>query len=146
MSSPSRKLAAGGPEDVAKVIRMLAEGRRVIDIAAEYGCDHSSVSRFKARNMVDVQRLQAQLEGAARDADGLWIADKLARVAVLQDQAERLQAQIDAAGEPVPELERTLTSTLHEVAEQLGQLPARTVVASSTVVNYVFNGVELDAL
>ncbi len=146
VARPYRKLA-GSPEQVEAVIRRLADGDKIVDIAKDYGlADHSQVSRFRARHLARINAVRAELEQEAADRTGLWVADKVKRVAVLQDQAERILAQIEDADGPAPELERTLTATLHEVAEQLGQLPARTVVAATTVVNYTFHGVELDKL
>lgn len=127
--------------------RRLAEGETNRAVAAAYGLQPSSVAKFKARNGAKIQALRAQLEKRAAEDDGLWIARRADRLAFLQDCCERLTVAIDAADDDaLPELVRTSISALHEAAEQLGQLPSRTTVAATTIVNYRFHGVDLEAL
>lgn len=131
-----------------EAIRMLAAGSTNRSVARLFGAHPSSVNEFKIRHAVEIEKLRDQLRAAAEEQDHLWIASKVQRVGVLQDRAEELMAAAETAGvESLPELTRTLVAVLHEVAEQLGQLPARpTVNVSQTVVNYTITGVDLEAL
>lgn len=131
----------------ADACRMLAGGATNRTVAEHFDMDPSTVSKFRARNGAKIAELRQKLADAAAAEDGLWIASRIDRLGVLQDAVEQLFEVADrCADDALPELVRTTITALHEAAEQLGQLPSRTVVASTTVVNYRFDGVELDQL
>jgi hypothetical protein len=135
------------PTNRPKVIRALADGKTNRALADEYGCVPSAVSSFRARHGRSIAKLREELADAAAAEDGLWIASRLDRLGVLQDAVERLLEVADTAdASALPELIRTKISALHEAAEQLGQLPSRMSAVSTTVVNYRFDGVDLEAL
>lgn len=145
--SPPRRVLEISTKRRRDVIRALADGATNRAIAEKYGCNPSSVSAFRARHGRSIAALREDAEAAADAEDGLWIASRVDRLGVLQDAVERLLEVADRCDDDaLPELVRTSISALHEAAEQLGQLPSRTMVASTTVVNYRFDGVDLDAL
>lgn len=145
MSPPVHKLTA--PEVAAELRRRLAAGETHQSLADHYGVDRSSITAFKIRNAATITQLRAQLQDAAAQVDGLWITGRVDRLALIQDVAERTLRELeDADVDRVPELTRTFLAAVHEAAEQLGQLPSRTQVNVQTVVNYRFDGVDLEQL
>jgi transposase-like protein len=135
------------PEQRREVVRLVAGGGSNREIAARFDCAPSSVAHFRSRHAEEIQALRAKLAAAADAQENLWISHRLDRLGVLQDSAEQLIEAAETASESaLPEITRTLVSVLHEAAEQLGQLPARTTINSTTVVNYRIEGVDLEAL
>lgn len=142
---PTHKLETD--ENRAEVIRLLAGGTTQRAIAQRFGCRPSSVGEFRNRHIGEINRLRGELQDAARAEDQLWIAHRIDRLGVLQDQLEELLEAVDNTGsEELPELTRTIVTVLHEAAEQLGQLPARSVQVANTIVNYRLGGVDLEQL
>lgn len=131
-----------------EVIRLLAGGGTNRAIARQFGCNPASVGEFKFRHKEEIDRLREQLRAVAVEETGLWIADKVRRVEVLQDQADQLLTALDTATvDTMTELTNTLVRVLHEAAEQLGQLPSRpTVQLTQQIINYRFTGVDMGAL
>lgn len=127
-----------------KLIHELAQGEIPrIKLAEKYGVVHSAITQFAQRHAAQIEQVQSEIED---DLRGLWVAQKSARL-------EELQGDIEAIGQPEgkPEERATLLrvkhSALRNVAEEMGQLPARQITQGSNVsVNVAIVGVDLEQL
>lgn len=119
-------------------------------LASKYGCTQAAVSQFAAEHAEEIE----SLKGMVRDAyDGLWIADKKARVAVYQEDASLVSELLENVGtgmrsnKEAAELLRARAAALKAVAEELGDLPQRVKIEGSDVpVRHVLEGVNTDEL
>lgn len=150
-----RRLDNPGIRD--KLIREFAQGRTISELAVVYGTAPSTMSKFRDRWRAEIDSVAA---GHAGEFDGLWIADKRARLTVLEGQADRLielfeersggPAPDDTSGtdtEDVVRLSKELRSLMRTVAEELGQMPARLKVQiDAPVLNVRIEGIDLDAV
>lgn len=103
-----------------RLIRDLALGERTgKDLAEQYGVSQTSMSAFKRRHSLEIEEVRNNL---ADEYAGVWVAQKLARIQEYQIAAEKM-----AKGQS-PRNQEVLVSILKAVAEELGQLPARTQV------------------
>lgn len=92
------------PWNRVRVIADLAEGTMTqAEIGRKYGVTQSSVSEFADRHHAEVESKRAHL---ADEFHGMWIADKRARVAVLQQQVEGAELLMAMALELVREAAR----------------------------------------
>lgn len=144
---------AATPETFAEVVNMLASGMYPVPaIAKQYGVTRAAVYMFRTRHKREIDARRAELGDRFAEITGLWIASKEERIQALQDAAERIERLLSATDEAeadtsyVAELTRTLAGIMHEVAEQLGQLPTRVQVQTTTVINYEVVGVDMSAI
>jgi hypothetical protein len=93
------------------------------ELAAIYGVSTNSITNFKKRYALEVEEVRNNL---ADEYASLWIGQKMKRIAEYQEAAEKM-----AQGK-TPRNAEVLVSILKAVAEELGQLPARTQVNVST--------------
>lgn len=107
-----------------RLVRDLALGDKTGRMLAEqYGVSQTSISSFKKRHAMEIEEVRNNL---ADEYAGVWVAQKLGRIMEYQQAAEKM-----AKGES-PRNAEVLVSILKAVAEELGQLPARTQVNVST--------------
>lgn len=92
-------------------------------LAARYGVSQTSISSFKRRHSLEIEEVRNSM---ADEYAGLWVAKKLDRIREYQEAAEKM------ANGTSPRNQEVLVSILKAVAEELGQLPARTQVNVST--------------
>lgn len=129
------------------VVQMLAAGITNRAIAEHYKVSPSAVVKFRGRHGAEIMRLRKAVVEAAAAQEALWIADRVDRLAVLQDATEQAVTMLDKApADRVPELIRTIVAALHEAAEQTGQLPARSALIAQQIVTYRIEGVDMDKL
>ncbi len=101
-----------------RLIRDLALAERSQrELAEQYGVSQNAISQFKKRFALEVEEVRDNL---ADEYAGVWVADKLARIQEYQEAAEKM-----AAGK-TPRSTEVLVTILKAVAEELGDLPART--------------------
>lgn len=137
-------------------------------LADALGVVPSAIQAFKNRHADDIA---AERERLAEQITGLWIADKLARLAEHQQDVEDIngviETKLDAATptpwnplEPendgkatpsavddLPAWLRVKTAILHAAAEELGQLPQRVnVQVGGSLVTYKIEGVDMAEL
>jgi hypothetical protein len=140
-------------------------------LAAKHGVSGAgAIAEFKKKYRAEIDRQRADM--ANRFAN-LWIADKAARLAGYQDEAEVAEREIQKAVDdrliikadkpdpddmedgalegdvsgPVSRYFRARDRALRSAAEELGQLPTRTTVAlESTTIRHIIEGVDLDKL
>lgn len=123
-----------------KLMRELAAGERSsADLAREYGMGASGIREFKRRNRAQIAAIAADL---ANEFAGLWIADKMNRIAAYAAEFERASEHKAADHH---EWIKARTQILHLVAEELGQLPPRQTV-TVVPVQHVIIGVDTSAL
>lgn len=118
----------------------LATGEKTkTQLAKEYGVSVSGISQFARRNADRIGQIQAAIDS---EFAGLWLADKVQRIASYQDDME-----LSADGSRADHFEqiRTRTDIRKAVAEELGQLPTRGVQVSGTV-THILEGVSIDDL
>jgi hypothetical protein len=123
----------------AKLIRELAlEEQPQVELAEYYGVAQTTISAFKKRHWVEIERIRNNLADEYAD---LWIAQKRNRLAELQAAAEKL------AGKPDARSAEVLAKLLKDAAEELGDLPTRTQVNVNTAnVTYEIVGVDPEVL
>lgn len=120
-----------------RLIRDFALGEKTgAQLAEQYGCSQTSVSAFKKRYALEIEEVRNNL---ADEYAGVWVARKLDRIKEYQEAAEKM-----ASGSS-PRNAEVLVSILKAVAEELGQLPARTQVNVNTETTvYEIVGVSVD--
>ena len=122
-----------------RLIRDFALGEKTgVELAEQYGVSTTSISAFKRRYALEIEEVRNHL---ADEYAGVWVAQKMARIQEYQEAAEKM-----AAGHS-PRNQEVLVSILKAVAEELGQLPARTQVQVNTQqVTYQVVGIDPDDL
>lgn len=122
-----------------RLIRDFALGEKTgQELARQYGCSSTSISQFKKRHALEIEEVRNNL---ADEYAGVWVAQKLERIREYQEAAEKMARGESARNQEV------LVSILKAVAEELGQLPARTQVnVSNENVTYEIVGVSLEDL
>lgn len=120
-----------------RLIRDFALGEKTgVELAQIYGVSQTSISAFRKRHSLEIEEVKNNL---ADEYAGVWVAQKLERIRQYQEAAEKM-----ARGES-PRNQEVLVNILKAVAEELGQLPARTQVnISQESVTYEIVGVSPD--
>ena len=120
-----------------RLIRDFALGERTgVELAVQYGCSNASISQFKKRHALEIEEVRNHL---ADEYAGVWVANKIDRIREYQEAAEKM------ASGASPRNAEVLVSILKAVAEELGQLPARTQVnVSQENVTYEIVGISPD--
>ena len=120
-----------------RLIRDFALGEKTgAELAEIYGVSRNSISAFKKRYGLEIEEVRNNL---ADEYAGVWVAQKLERIRQYQEAAEKM------ASGASPRNQEVLVSILKAVAEELGQLPARTQVnVSQENVTYEIVGVSVD--
>lgn len=109
------------------------------ELARRNGVTRGYVTQFAKRYALEIDTIKRDLDNAFA---GLWIADKENRIVAYQ--ADYVAAATsDKAGHH--EWIKARTQILHQVAEELGQLPPRATVAVVPVV-HVLEGVDPELL
>lgn len=120
-----------------RLIRDFALGEKTgQQLAEQYGVSRTSISNFKKRYAMEIEDVRNNL---ADEYAGVWVAQKLNRIQEYQQAAEKM-----ASGNS-PRNAEVLVSILKAVAEELGQLPARTQVnVQNNQVEYQIVGISPD--
>lgn len=108
-------------------------------LADKYDVDQSAISHFATRHRAEIDDRRGKLDD---EFFGLWIADKVNRVAEYQDDVERINTALDA--ETDASLLKAKLAVMRQVAEELGQL--KTSVELTGKLTYVVEGVDLSRL
>lgn len=118
-----------------RLIRDFALGEKTgVELARQYGVSSTAISQFKKRHALEIEEVRNNL---ADEYAGVWVAQKLDRIREYQAAAEKM-----AAGSS-PRNAEVLVNILKAVAEELGQLPARTQVQVNTAnVTYEIVGID----
>lgn len=129
-AATSRPVARKGALELGwkkhRLIREIALGEKTgKELADQYGVSQNSMSAFKKRYAVEIEEVRNNL---ADEYAGVWVAQKLDRIRQYQEAAEKM------ASGASPRNQEVLVSILKAVAEELGDLPARTQVNVSTQV------------
>jgi hypothetical protein len=121
-----------------RLIREFALGEKTgRALAEQYGVSVTSIANFKKRYGLEIEEVRNNL---ADEFAGLWVAQKLDRIREYQQAAEKM------ADGRSPRNQEVLVTILKAVAEELGQLPARTQVnVSNDTVVYEIIGIDVDA-
>lgn len=107
-----------------RLIRDFALGEKSgRELSVQYGVSQTSISAFKKRYSMEIEEVRNNL---ADQYAGVWVAQKIERVREYQNAAEKM------ADGSSPRNAEVLVSILKAVAEELGDLPARTQVNVST--------------
>lgn len=120
-----------------RLIRDFALGEKTgTELAEQYGVSATSISLFKRRHSLEIEEVRNNL---ADEYAGVWVAQKMNRIREYQEAAEKM------ANGTSPRNQEVLVSILKAVAEELGQLPARTQVnISNETVTYEIVGVSVE--
>lgn len=118
-----------------RLIRDFALGEKTGKaLSKQYGCSEAAMSHFKKRHELEIEEVRNNL---ADEYAGVWVAQKLDRIREYQNAAEKM-----ASGETARSQE-VLVNILKAVAEELGDLPARTQVQVSSE-NVTYQLVSID--
>lgn len=122
-----------------RLIRDFAIAEKTGEQLAElYGVSRTSISAFKKRHSFEIEEVRNHM---ADEYAGVWVAQKMARIQEYQEAAEKM------AKGTSPRNQEVLVSILKAVAEELGQLPARTQVQVNTQnVTYEIVGIDPEDL
>lgn len=122
-----------------RLMRDLALGEKTGQTLAEqYGVSRTSISNFKKKYGMEIEDVRNNL---ADEYAGAWVAQKMNRIAEYQNAAEKM------ANGASPRNAEVLVTILKAVAEELGQLPARTQVSVNTQqVTYQVVGIDPEEL
>jgi len=144
-----------------EVIAGFVEGRGATELARRFGVARQTMYEFRQRHEAEIQAALAQVAAELREQ---WIVVKAERieamaanVALIDERLSAVTAAMTAAtgeeGAPPPSTEDLLAlirehrALLRAVAEELGQIPNKvTMQTTGTVINYVIEGVNLDAI
>lgn len=136
--SPSgRKLT---PFDRRDLQRALADGTETrAALARRFGVSGAYVTQFARQHAREIDDIKRDLDN---EFAGLWIASKVNRVIAYQADFARTLTDAKASHH---EWVKARAQILHQVAEELGQLPPRATVAVIPVV-HVLEGVDTELL
>jgi len=97
-------------------------------MAVEYGVTGAAITLFKQRYAHEIAQIRADYDNKFA---GLWVADKLNRIATYEADIEAIEAKSQKDGSTMADADmlRVKGSFLKAVAEELGQLPGRVNVA-----------------
>lgn len=133
-----------------KLIRQLALGElSQAELARRHDVTPAAMTRFVQRHAERIAEVASKLDDQFA---GIELADKVARVAVLNQQVLadlELLADPDTAGKAGvqrAEMVRVIQSGVRAIADELGQIPARVQVQHSGALDVRLNGVDLAAL
>lgn len=127
-----------------KLLRELAKGEHTQAwLADKYGVSESSMSRFARDNRIDIDEVKKQHEDKLSEMEGLWIAERWARIAEYQRQYDDAMDHADENGYDAGG-SKAAQAALRAVAEELGQLKMN--IDTRMQVNYKIEGVDLDKL
>lgn len=120
-----------------RLIRDFALGEKnQKELAEIYGVSATAMTQFKRRHGLEIEEVRNDL---ADQYAGVWVAKKIERIREYQNAAEKMASGESARSQEV------LVSILKAVAEELGDLPARTQVnISNEEVTYQIVGVSVD--
>lgn len=112
-------------------------------LASEYGVSQPTIHEFKDRHRHQILLARDNIEDRL---SGLWITDKLNRLAELEDDVEQINMALATVGPTDrPRLYLAKHRALRLAAEELGQLAPRKVDATVSV-RYEVVGVDMAAL
>lgn len=145
-----------------QIVRLLAAQELSLgQIAERYNCTPQAVGQFRDRNAEEIAAVRADMDD---EFAGMAIASKVNRVAMLQEIAEKALEPVpkisangkvtyvineDGESEMVMEVDaRAAMAALKQVAEELGQLVARTQMSGDmqTTTTYRIEGINPESL
>lgn len=138
---PVRRTATKGALERAwvkhRLIRDFALGEKTgVQLSEQYGVSRNSITLFKQKFAMEIEEVRNNL---ADEYAGVWVARKMDRIREYQEAAEKM-----ASGQS-PRNAEVLVTILKAVAEELGQLPARTQVNVNTeITKYEIVGINPD--
>jgi hypothetical protein len=120
-----------------RLVRDLAIGELPQNKLAEmYGVSGASITNFKKRHLYEIEEVRNNL---ADEYAGVWVAQKMERIRAYQQKVEEMLEG------RTPRHAEVLMGLLKGVAEELGDLPARTQVnVSNETVTYQVVGIPLE--
>lgn len=121
------------------MMRDLAVGAETVQgVAGKFGVSYDSLRQFKVRHKDELKTIAADVEDKMA---GLWIAEKMNRIAGYQSVVERVH---DHGEKNDHHLWMTAEmQAYHGVAEELGQLPPRQNITVQ-VAQHVVHGVNVE--
>lgn len=118
-----------------RLIRELAQGVKGIrELAREYDVSDSSIREFRDRHLDEIHETIRDLDD---EFSGLWIAQKLNRIAELQELYE---------GDEDIDRVKLRVDILRKAAEELGQIPNRTTITMNQPIEVRLIGIDTEQL
>ena len=132
-----------GWRKILLIQELALDARPQTELAEAFGVTQPAVSQFATRHRERIAKARSEIENSVA---GLWISDKSARLAELEDLVERLNEEIEGAdARTLPRLGLVKCRALRNAAEELGQLAPRQYDVTARV-RYEVVGVDLEAL
>jgi hypothetical protein len=95
------------------------------ELAEKYGVAQPSISAFKLRHADEIEAVRNDLLSDVHDETvGLWIVDKVARIAEYQQDVDDANEELEARGFDT-HIIKAKHNAMKAVAEELGALPTR---------------------
>jgi hypothetical protein len=113
------------------------------ELAEQFGVSGPAIHQFKRTHAEQIESARLDIEN---EFSVLWIANKAARLAELQEDVEQINEALDQVTTTArPRLYAAKRAALRQAAEELGQLAPKSVNVGTTVC-YEIVGVDLDQL
>lgn len=123
------------------IAELAAEEMTRADLARKYDVSGAAITLFAGRHQeqIDACKLRAEDEFAA-----IAVASKVNRVAIYDQMISDMEDAMIAAGVVSSKRARTIAVLLKNVAEEMGQLPSRSVThIQGQTIHYTVEGVDL---
>lgn len=142
---PSRSKLERGHIKQTLIDELAAQNKTQTRLAEENGVVPSSISEFATRHRHEIEARRADMGNVFF---GLWVIDKARRLAEYQQDIEDIDAVLEQMGLPAPDLIRVKQLLLKNVADEMGQLPAKVAVQVNTENDYRYEvvGVEIEEM
>lgn len=140
---PGRGVALRGQVRVRLIHDLALDAWTLQALADQYGVAKQSVDEFRQRHAYQIAVARETIED---QTSGLWIANKINRLAELEDDVNAINEALESLHDKdKPRLYLAKHRALRLAAEELGQLAPKKVDASVTV-RYEIIGVDMAAL
>jgi hypothetical protein len=140
---PVRGSVLRGPVRIRLIHDLALDAWSERDLAENYGVAQPSIHEFKIRNSYQIACARDSIED---HFSALWIANKVSRLAELEDDVEDINAAlVNATADIKPRLYLAKHRALRNAAEELGQLAPKAVNATVSV-RYEIASVDMTAL
>lgn len=140
---PPRPRVLRGPVRVRLIHDLALDAFTERALAEQYDVSQPSIHEFRDKHSYQIMMARDHIES---EVAGLWIAEKVNRLAELEDDVEHInEALATVPAEDRPRLYLAKHRALRNAAEELGQLAPKRVDANVTV-RYEIANVDMKAL
>lgn len=140
---PVRGAVLRGPTRVSLIYDLALDAFSERGLAERYGVSQPSIHEFKVKYGAEIAHAREDIQN---ELAVLWIANKVNRLAELEDDVDQINKALENASvDNMPRLMMAKHRAIRNAAEELGQLAPRAVDATIRV-QYEITGVNMNAL